>query len=267
MDVLSNYLQDMLLLKAILKEWDSIAQMYCNGMQMANVTFIGVWDAILAEFEQTACPAQLAHHADRISVVKRKGQSPCFNEQRKQNSAPCLAPDTPHQNESSKKRTRKGGKQEKAHRAAHIVSSAFVPTAVLNCMQESHHQASTSHIEEVPVEPTPAPGFTMVGGPSQASAQSAAPATIASFKPLGITYSKAVQQPPQSIAGLSSNKAPFNMEKEHKLLKKVGVRHTVEPLRAMHKIVEEQDDVMDKVLVLHFHHTLLLLHLTSIMIT
>jgi hypothetical protein len=33
----------MLLLKAIPKEWDTIAQMYCNGMQMANVTFDGVW--------------------------------------------------------------------------------------------------------------------------------------------------------------------------------------------------------------------------------
>ena len=108
--VLSNYLQGMLLLKAIPKKWDSIAQMYCNGMQMANIIFIGVWDAILAEFEQTACPAQLAHHADRISAIKCKGQSPCFNEQRKQNSAPCPAPDAPHSGESSKKRTRKGGK-------------------------------------------------------------------------------------------------------------------------------------------------------------
>jgi hypothetical protein len=49
--VLSDYLQGMLLLKAIPKEWDTIVQMYCNGMQMANVTFDGVWDAIMAEFE------------------------------------------------------------------------------------------------------------------------------------------------------------------------------------------------------------------------
>jgi hydroxylamine reductase (hybrid-cluster protein) len=51
----------MLLLKAIPKEWDTVAQMYCNGMQMANVTFDGVRDAIMAEFECTARPAQLAH--------------------------------------------------------------------------------------------------------------------------------------------------------------------------------------------------------------
>ena len=68
------------------------------------------------------------------------------------------------------------------------MSSAFVPTEVLNHMQESHHQVSTSRIEEVPVEPTPAPGFTVVSGP------------------------------------------------------------TVEPLHAMHKVVEQQDSEMDKVL-------------------
>jgi gag-polypeptide of LTR copia-type len=57
--VLSNYLQGMLLLKAIPKEWDTIVQLYCNGMQMANVTFDGVRDAIMAEFKRIARPAQL----------------------------------------------------------------------------------------------------------------------------------------------------------------------------------------------------------------
>jgi gag-polypeptide of LTR copia-type len=107
--VLSNYLQGMLFLKAIPKEWDTIAQMYCNGMQMANVTFDGVRDAIMAEFERTARPAQLAHQADKISAVKRKGQSPHFKEQRKSNSAPRPATEAPH-GESSIKKTRKGGK-------------------------------------------------------------------------------------------------------------------------------------------------------------
>jgi hydroxylamine reductase (hybrid-cluster protein) len=86
--VLSNYLQGMLLLKPIPKEWNTVAQLYCNGMQMANVTFDGVQDAIMAEFECIAYPAQLAHYADRISAVKHKGQSPRFKEQRKPNSAP-----------------------------------------------------------------------------------------------------------------------------------------------------------------------------------
>jgi hypothetical protein len=55
--VLSNYLQGMLFLKAIPKEWDTVAELYCNGMQMLNVTFDGVWDAIMAEFEHIARPS------------------------------------------------------------------------------------------------------------------------------------------------------------------------------------------------------------------
>jgi hypothetical protein len=227
--VLSNYLQGMLLLKAIPKEWDNITQLYCNGMLMANITFDGVRDTIMAEFECIACPAQLAHHADKISAVKHKGQSPRFKEQRKNNSAPCPATEAPY-GESSIKRTRKGGKREKAHkaRAAHnIVSSAFVPSAVLNCMQESHYLEagpSTSRVEEVvePPAPTPAPA-TVIGGPSQAPIRSAAPVSIASLQPAGITYLKAVTLPMQSVSGSSSTKAPFNMEKKHMLLKKVGV--------------------------------------------
>jgi hypothetical protein len=55
----------------------------------------------------------------------------------------------------------------------------------------------------------------------------------------------------QSVSGSSSTKAPFNIEKEHMLLKKVSVRPTAEPLCAMHKLVEEQDKAVDKVLGKH----------------
>ena len=216
--------------------------MYCNGMQMTNVTFSGVHDAIMAEFERTAHPGQLAHQADKIFAVKRKGPSPCFNKQRNQNSAPRPASDAP-QGESSKKRTWKGGKREKAckARAAHsIVSSTFVPVVVLNRMQETHHtQASTSRVEEVVEQPAPTP-ITVVGGSLRAPVRSAAPVSITSHKPTGITYSKALTLPMQSTSGLSSSKAPFNMEKEHKFLKEVGIRPTAEPIYAMHKIMEEQ---------------------------
>jgi hypothetical protein len=171
--VMSDYQQGMLLLKAIPKEWDMIAQIYCNGMQMANVTFDGVQDAIIVEWEHTACPTQLqaAHNADKISAVKCKGQSPCFKEQKRMNSAPHSATEAPH-GELSIKRTRKGRKCEKAckARAAHnIVSSAFVPSAVLNRMQESHYleaSPSTSCVEEVVEQPAPTPvPATIIGGP------------------------------------------------------------------------------------------------------
>jgi hypothetical protein len=157
--VTSDYQQGMLLLKAIPKEWDMIAQIYCNGMQMASVTFDGVWDAIMAEWTCTACPTQLqaAHNTDKISVVKKKGHPPRFKEQ-KSNSAPRPATEAPH-GESSSKRTRKGGKCEKArkaHAAHNIVSSTFVPVMVLNHIQESHYMEagpSTSHVEEVVEQP------------------------------------------------------------------------------------------------------------------
>ena len=203
----------------------------------------------MAEYEQIACPSQLAHHMDRISAVKYKGNSPQFKEQRHHSAPkPPAADEAPSR--SSSKKQRRGGEREKLQRAHLIVSPAFIPKSVLNRMQESHH-VLTSRIEEVPVKPTPAPGFTVIGGLSQAPEMSAAPATISSFKPSGITYSKAVQQPPQSIAGSSSKQAPFNMAKEQELLKKAGIRPTVEPLHAMHKVVQQQEKAMDTVLGKH----------------
>ena len=184
----------MLLLKAIPREWDTVAQMYCNGMQMTNVTFSCVRDAIMAEFERTAHPGQLAHQADKISAVKRKGRTPRFNKQRNQHSAPHPASDAP-QGELSKKRTRKGGKRGKAckaHAAHSIVSSAFVPVAVLNCMQETHHtQASTLRVEQVVEQPAPTP-ITVVGSSSRAPVRSAAPISITSHILEGFNSSHAV---------------------------------------------------------------------------
>ena len=103
------------------------------------------------------------------------------------------------------------------------MSSAFVPVAVLNHMQETHHiQASTLHVEEVVEPPAPTP-IAVVGGSSRAPVRSAAPVSITSHKPMGITYLKALTLPMQSMSGSSSSKAPFNMEKEHKFLKEVGI--------------------------------------------
>ena len=139
---LDNYLQAMLLLSAIPKEWDCIASMYYKDMTRAWASFDSVCTAIMAEYEQIACPSQLAHHAERLSAVKCKGKSPQFKEQRCHSALrPPAADDAP--SGSSSKKQRRGGKREKARRANFIVSSAFVPESVLNHMQESHH-ASTS---------------------------------------------------------------------------------------------------------------------------
>jgi hypothetical protein len=92
-------------------------------------------------------------------------------------------------------------------------------------MQESHYMEagpSTSHVEEVVEQPASTP-VTVIGGLSQAPVRSAAPVFIAFTQPSSITYSKAITLSMQSVSGSSSTKAPFNMEKERILLKKVSV--------------------------------------------
>jgi hypothetical protein len=102
---------------------------------------------------------------EKISLLVSKSRE-------NQNSAPRPATKAPH-GEFSIKRTRKGGKCEKARKAcaAHnIVSSAFVSSAVLNRMQESHYLESgpsTSCVKEVVEQPAPTPvPTTIIGGPS-----------------------------------------------------------------------------------------------------
>jgi hypothetical protein len=109
---------------------------------------------------------------------------------------------------------------------------------------------STSRVEEVVEQPAPTP-VTVIGGPSRAPIRSAAPVSICSVRPSGITYLKVLTLPMQSMSGSSSKKASFNMEKERDLLKRISVRPTAEPLRAMHKLVEEQDEAVDHVLGKH----------------
>ena len=126
---LDNYLQVMLLLSAIPCEWDNIASMYCKDMTRAWTLFDGVHTAIMAEYEWTACPSQLAHHAEKISAVKCKGKSPQFKEQRCHSAPKPSADDAPSR--LSNKKQQRGGKREKAQRAQLIVSSAFVPCLCL----------------------------------------------------------------------------------------------------------------------------------------
>ena len=102
---LDNYLQAMLLLSTIPCEWDNIASMYCKDMTGAQATFDSVCTAIMAEYEWIACPSQLAHTVDKISVVKQKGKSPQFKEQRC-HSAPKPSADNAPLRSSNKKQRR-----------------------------------------------------------------------------------------------------------------------------------------------------------------
>ena len=123
-----------ILLNAIPKKWLMVAQIYSQSNQtLVTTTFLGVRDAIMAEFEHSMCPSTLAMH--KISAVKRKGKSPTYSEQTKTKLAPPKASsDVP--SGTPKKKTRRGGKgKAKVHA---IVSSALVPLSVTNRLQETH---------------------------------------------------------------------------------------------------------------------------------
>jgi hypothetical protein len=102
---ISDPIQDMMLLNALLPKWDGVSMVYLQGQNvLANVTFTSVRDAIMAEFEQTSHPSSLA--VQKISAVKRKGKSPTFKEQTSTNksSAPKAFGDAPHGAPEKKKR-------------------------------------------------------------------------------------------------------------------------------------------------------------------
>ena len=95
-------------LNTILKEWSIVAQIYSQANRtLATTTFLGVWDAVMAEYEHTMHPPTIAMH--RISSVKHKGKSPTYTKQISSKSAPPKGSgDVP--SGAPKKKTRRGGK-------------------------------------------------------------------------------------------------------------------------------------------------------------
>ena len=187
----SDMQRGLILFNMILKEWLTVAQIYSQAnWTLATTTFIGVHNAIMAEFECTTHPSTIAAHC--ISAVKCKGQSPTFTKQTQSKSAPSKASgDAP--SGAPKKKTRRGGKgKEKVHT---IVSSALVPQSVTKHLQETHHTAAS------PAAPISAliVASMVVGGTSRAPVQ--VPMTIASFKPSDVTYTK--QEVPKNVQAFS----------------------------------------------------------------
>ena len=189
----------------ILKEWVTVAQIYSQSNRtLATTTFLGVRDAIMAEYERASCPSTIAMH--KISAVKHKGRSPTYTEQTHSKSAPPKASgDAP--SGTPKKKTRRGGKGKTAKVHA-IVSSALVPPSVTNRMQKTHHTAA----------PVAAPlsvltmASTWVGGPSHAPVW--VPMTIMSFKPSGVTYTKTeAPKNVQAFSGFTGQEGPHTMRK------------------------------------------------------
>ena len=197
---ISDPIQGMMTLCALLRKWESVAMVYLQGVNaLANVTFASVSDAIMVEYERTARPSALA--AQKISAVKHKGKSPQFREQTHPNKfVPKASSDAPS-GEAPKKKRR--GSQKGKGKVHAIVSSALVPQSVTNRMQESHHVAP------VMAAPTPAPYMpgTVVGGPSRAPVS--VPTTVVSFNSSSVTYWKA--EPPkmaQTFTGFTGKPGP-----------------------------------------------------------
>ena len=89
--VFSDVQRGLILLNAIPKEWSTVTQIYSQANQtLETTTFIGVQDAIMAEYEQISRPSTIATH--HISVVKCKGKSPTFTEQTQTTVAQKTAP-------------------------------------------------------------------------------------------------------------------------------------------------------------------------------
>ena len=76
----SDPVQGMQLLDMLPQKWDNVSMVYLQGKaQLSQVTFVGVWDAIMAEFEWTSHPSTMTNN--KISAVKWKGMSPTFTQQ------------------------------------------------------------------------------------------------------------------------------------------------------------------------------------------
>ena len=129
-----NSIRGLILLNAIPKEWLMVAQIYSQSNQtLATTTFLGVRDAIMAEFECSMCPSTLAMH--KINAVKHKGKYPTYSKQTQTKSAPPKA-SSHAPSGTPKKKTRRGGKgKAKVHA---MVSSALVPQSVTDRLQETH---------------------------------------------------------------------------------------------------------------------------------
>ena len=145
----SDPVRGMQLLSALPQKWDNVSMVYLQGKtQLSQVTFAGVRDAIMAEFERTTCPSALV--VNKLSAVKQKGMSPTFTQQMqpqsndkgkyKASGEPSGAP---------KKKNRCGGKGKVQ---AHEI--------------ESHHVA----VEPLAPAPRPFLSGTIIGGPSRAPA-------------------------------------------------------------------------------------------------
>ena len=233
----SDPIRGMQLLAVLPQKWDNVSMVYPQGKtQLTQVTFVGVRDTIMAEFERTTCPSALV--ANKLSAVKRKGTSPTFTQQTQ-----------PHSNNKGKfkasgepsgapqKKNRCGGKGKGKNWAHEIVSSALIPHDVIKRLQESHYVA----VEPPAPAPRPYSSGTIIGGPSRAPA--GASCQIVSFNSSRMTTCLIEPLTGHSFSGWSGIRGPNSLtkvewEQEFPPLVPVQVPQPVTPIVARATIVD-----------------------------
>ena len=79
----------MLLLGALLSNWDHVAAIYLQGKTThTDIDYTEVQNAIIAEYDRTGTVGGQQQHAHKISAVKRKGEHPSFLQQRSYSNTP-----------------------------------------------------------------------------------------------------------------------------------------------------------------------------------
>ena len=206
---LPNNIVGLMYLSSLPPRWDHVAAIYLQGKNdITEITSVGVHRAILAEFKRTKTSHR--HHANAgISGLKRHSEHPRY----KQGSAPT----NQHKAEgnqpgpSNKKRTRHGSRKTK---------------------KDKKH----AHFAERSPSPNPftlaAPAILEQARPMIALQLSRATpkATVALFKPSGITYSKVVSTGLSSFTGAPAGPGPNTLQMEWERLQKQQICPTMQVL-------------------------------------
>ena len=250
-----DYVQGMMLLNAIPDDWDHVAAYYVQTTTaIANVSFTAIRTAILAEHDRLGGTRQnQSHIADKISAVKRKGQSPRFSNQSRANHEPASSEAGPS-NPNKKKRGARGkgkGKQPQSQQGSHHhshLASRLEMSAELN---------SRPLLERfLELEAQPAFELNRALGSEAAKLQqqtvnrpsnirqiplSVTSTTIASFDPAGIKQLKLpVKKSAAAYTGQPSMPGPATLPEAHKLAERLSVRRNRENLKALEALREHR---------------------------
>jgi len=176
---IADSLQGLMLLAALPNKWDSIAQLFMQRSNLAQVlTFSNVQVAIIQEYERSHRPVDRS--ANKLSAVKRKGSDPHYCQPQQLQPGPSRQPQQ-QQQQGEPKAKQQGGRQQKERKERQDRKA-----------NDHSHFASTACIEEV-VEAPQAPTYINTSQPSRAAPLHS---SIASFGKNGIEYRKVVSKPP-----------------------------------------------------------------------